>query len=427
MKKFTLVRRILAGTIACLFLLTGCATGSSSSQGGEGGSAAQSGTQAAGESAKKITIFQAKVEIIDQLEAAAKEYQTETGVEVEVRGTTGDDYLQRLKADMANDQGPTIFSLAPGAEVTQMANYLADLSDVSFAKDISEGMGSEIDGKLVGIPYSVEGFGIVYNKDLIASGSVKDYDSFVSMMQEQQKNGINGFGLSQESYFLIGHILNHPFSVLPNMEEYMDKLNKGEVKMAETPEFQEFAKFYAAVREYSYNPLEVNYDKECGDFATGKTASIHQGDWCYGMFEDYDVTFEMGMMPFPINGNDKLAVSVPMVWAVNGQVSEAEIQAGKDFLNWLHTSETGKRYITEEFGFIPAVNTIKSDAMDPLSAEVSRYVTEGKTLPWATNFYPAGIVDVHLVPVAQKFFTTDMTPEEFLVELDAAWAAANGR
>lgn len=47
--------------------------------------------------ADKIVIFQSKVEITDQLEAAAKAYTEETGVEVEVWGTTGDDYLQQLK------------------------------------------------------------------------------------------------------------------------------------------------------------------------------------------------------------------------------------------------------------------------------------------------------------------------------------------
>jgi raffinose/stachyose/melibiose transport system substrate-binding protein len=211
------------------------------------------------------------------------------------------------------------------------------------------------------------------------------------------------------------------------MEEYMDRLAKGQVKMAETPEFQEFAKFYAAIRDNSYNPLEVNYDKECGDFATGKTAAIHQGNWAYGMFADYTMNFEMGLMPFPLKGNNKLAVSVPSVWVVNNQAPEAQRKLAKDFITWLHTSETGKRFITDEFGFIPVVKGISSSKLDPLSAEVSRYATEGKTIPWATSLYPVGIVDVYLVPVAQQFFTSKQSPQDFLIALDKAWDKANGR
>lgn len=377
------------------------------------------------ESADKIIIFQSKVEITDQLEELAETYEDETGVEVEVWGTTGDDYVQQLKTKLANGQGPTVFSLAPGAESETMQNYLADLSDLSFIDKIVDGMANEIDGKVVGIPYTMEGFGMVYNKDLINADEITDYDSFVQMLQEQKENGINGFGLSQESFFLIGHILNTPFALQEDPDGFIEKLNAGEVKMADTPEFQEFAKFYAAIRDNSYNPLETNYDKECGDFATGKTAAIHQGNWCYSMFADYDVDFEMGLAPLPICGNDKIAVSVPAAWYVNSQASDAEQQAGKDFLEWLYTSESGQDYLMNEFGFLPVVDGMENDELDPLSQQVADAAAEGKTISWALNQWPAGIADVYLAPVAEQFFTSDMSCEDFLAALDDAWAQAN--
>lgn len=180
-----------------------------------------------------------------------------------------------------------------------------------------------------------------------------------------------------------------------------------------------------AIRENTNNPLEVKYDKETGDFAMGKSASIHQGNWCYGMFADYDVNFEMGMMPLPILGNDKIAVSVPTCWYVNSQATDAEIQAGKDFIEWLYTSETGKKYLMEEFGFIPVVANMKNEKLDPLSQAVAEYTNGGKTIPWPMNSYwPAGIVDVYLVPVAQEFFTTNMTGTELLQALNEAFVEA---
>jgi raffinose/stachyose/melibiose transport system substrate-binding protein len=382
----------------------------------------------AGEGTKeKFVIFQSKVEIIDQLDAAARDYQAETGVEVEVWSTTGDDYFHQLKTRIANNQGPALFSAAPGAETAQIANYLEDLGDLPFVSGIADSLLGKEEGRIIGIPYTVEGFGMVYNKSLINPAQVKDYDSFVKMLQDNKAKKINGFGLSQESYFLIGHILNTPFAIRPDRESYMDLLNRGEVKMADTPEFREFAEFYAAIREYSYNPLEVNYDKECGDFATGKTAAIHQGNWSYSMFRDYDLGFEMGLAAFPLMGNDKLAVSVPTVWVINAQAPEAQKKKAKDFLTWLYTSPSGIRHMTEGFGFIPLVKGVESGSLDPLSAEVSRYAASGNIIPWVVNNYPAGIVDVHLVPVAQRFFTSRMSAGEFLEALDAAWAKANGR
>ncbi len=376
------------------------------------------------ESAKKIVLFQSKVEISDQLEACAAKYQEETGVEVEVWGTTGDDYLQQLKMRLANNEGPTVFSLAPGSESKELKAYLADLSDLSFVGDIADNMANVIDDKVVGIPYTLEGFGVVYNKNLIDASKVTDFASFEKMLKDQKAAGINGFSLSQESYFLIGHILNTPFALQADPMDYINKLVGGEVTMKDTPEFVDFANFMVAIRENTKNPLEVNYDTETGDFATGKSASIHQGNWCYGMFADYDVDFDMGMMPLPVSGNDKIAVSVPACWYVNSQASAAEIQAGKDFVNWLYTSETGKKYLMDEFGFIPVVSTMESTKLDPLSQSVSDYAAEGKTISWPMSYWPAGIVDVYLVPVAQEFFTSDMTADEFLDALTKAFVEA---
>lgn len=376
-------------------------------------------------SAKKIVLFQSKVEIVDQLEDLAADYKDETGVEVEVWGTTGDDYFQQLKTKLANNQGPTVFSLLPGAESEQMKSYLADLSDLSFVDKISEGMANKMDDKVMGIPYTAEGFGLVYNKSMYDPEKVKDTDSLIKFLEDEKAQEVNGLGLSQESYFLIGHILNTPFALQEDPSDYIKKLAAGEVKMADTPEFQEFAKLYAAIRDNTSNPLEQTYDKEIGDFASGKSASIHQGNWAASMFKDYELDFEMGLAPLPLGGNDKLCVSVPGAWYVNSQASAEEQQAGKDFLEWLYTSEKGTDYLMNVFGFIPVIEGMESENMDALSMEVAQYIADGNTITWPMNEWPAGMVDVYIVPVAQEFFTTDMSPEDFLTKLDEAWASAS--
>jgi len=144
---------LLAMTLIVSMLLSGC--GQSSSK--EKASDADTGTDTTGgaatgaaadtetvKAADKIIIFQSKVEIADQLEALGKVYTEETGVEVEIWGTTGDDYLQQLKIKLSNNQGPTVFSLAPGSEAEDLKAYLADLSDLSFIGDIAENMAYEL-------------------------------------------------------------------------------------------------------------------------------------------------------------------------------------------------------------------------------------------------------------------------------------------
>ncbi|WP_241536012.1 sugar ABC transporter substrate-binding protein [Indiicoccus explosivorum] len=341
---------------------------------------------------------------------------------MEVIGTTGDDYFQQLQIRLSNGTGPSIFSLQNTSEAERLESYVYDLSGEAFTENIAPNMALMLDDKLVGIPYGVEGFGLVYNEELVNPEDITDYESFVSTIEELEAEGITGLSLSQEAYFLIGHILNYPFSLQEDPVEFIEQLNAGEVSLAETEEFQEFADFLEAIRAQEVNPLEVTYDTQVGDFAAGNTAMIHQGNWVAPMLEDFGVDFEVGLAPFPLEGNDKIAVGVGSNWAVNANKEPEEIAASIAFLEWLHTSEEGKRIIVEEFGFIPAMTNIEAEGLDPISQAVLEASNSGETIMWSHNYFPAGIIPNDLAPAAQEFFISeDMTGEEFLENLDAAW------
>ncbi|MGO1058501.1 sugar ABC transporter substrate-binding protein [Planococcus sp. FY231025] len=395
-------------------------TGLAACSGGE-----ETATEGEEGGAEKITIFQTKVEISDQLEAAAETYTEETGVDVEVIGTTGDDYLQQLQIRLNNGTGPSIMSLQNSTVAESLKSYVYDLSDEEFVSNIAPNMALTLDDKIVGIPYGVEGFGLVYNKDMVKPEDIKDLESFTSTLEKFKAEDINGLGLSSEDYFLIGHISNYPFSLQEDPEAFMDKLTNGETTMAETEEFQRFGEFMEVIRANTPSPLGGSYDQQVGDFAAGKTAMIHQGNWASGLLKDFEVDFEVGMAPFPLEGNDKLAVGVGSNWAVNAEKEPEEIEAAVDFLEWLHTSETGQKIIVEEFGFIPAMTNIEANDLDPLSKAVFEASNSGETIPWSHNYYPANMVPNDFAPAAEEFFANeDMTGEEFISNLDAAWQNA---
>lgn len=409
---------VLLFAITLMLVLGACGGGDNNAGENEG----NSGDPDAG---KKFTIFQSKVEISEELEALVEEYEEETGVEVEVWGTTGDDYFQQLQINLNSDQGPTIFDLEGVVQAEKVHSFLYDLSDESYVGDIAPDMELVYEDKIVGIPYGVEGFGIVYNKDIVNPDEITDFDSFANAVKELEGEGINPYGLSEDAYFLIGHMSNYPFSIQDDHFEFIDELTAGNVTMAETDAFQEFGQFMEVIRDHTKNPLEVTYDQAVGDFATGESAMLHQGNWAYGMFEDYDIDFEMGMMPFPLEGNDKLAVGVGSSWAINGTKDQAEIDAARDFLEWMFTSETGHHYIVEEFGFVPAMTTIEAEGLDPLSQDVLDASNSGETIPWSHAYYPANYIVNDLTPVAEEFFLEDsVTGEQFIENMENAFQNA---
>lgn len=370
-----------------------------------------------------ISIFQNKNSIVDQLEAMAQEYTELTGVKVEIMGAAGDNYQDTLVGKLTSGQGPTIFSVSEGAQLEKLNSYLYDLSDQSYVDQIADGMALEVDGKVLGIPYAVEGYGLVYNESLMNGKTISNLDEFTAVAEEFRGQGIDFMELSDKAFFLIGHILNVPFALQDDYKDYLEKLNAGEVKMAETPEFQEWAKFMEVIRDTSENPMSITYDDQAANLATGKTVSIHQGNWVWLMFNDYGIDFDMSIAPLPVMGNDKICSGIPNAWVINNQKSQEEIDEALKFFEWMFTTERGHYYITEEFGFIPAMKNIDAGELDPLASSVHEYVMNGKTLPWTYNYWPDGMVNNQIMAVGQKFFSdSSMTGEQLLEALDQAWS-----
>lgn len=371
-----------------------------------------------------ITIFQDKVEISDQLEELAAIYTEETGIDVEVWGTTGSDYFQQLQVRLNSNQGPSIFSIQQFTELERIHSYVYDMSDESYVDFIMEDMALEYEGNVYGVPYGLEGFGLVYNADLINPDDITDYNSFANTLESFEDEDVTGISLASNSFFMIGHLSNYPFSLQDDTYEMIQKLNNEEISLTDYDEFYELGRFLEAIREYSANPMEVSYDQQIGDFATGQTAMIHQGNWAAPMFDDYDLDFEMGMMPFPLAGNDQLAVGVASSWAINNDKDDAEIEAANDFIEWMMTSDIGHDYLVNEFEFVPAFNNVdlEDGALDPLSQAVYDASEAGNTLPWSHIYFPANSVRNNLLPPTEEFFLDDsITPEEYVEMLDEAW------
>src|SRR5699024_22576 len=221
MKTFKRGIVLLLTSFALMALLVACGSNGEGTQNNEDG-----------KDVNKITVFQSKVEISEELEELAKVYEEETGVEVEVWGTTGDGYFAQLMTRLNSNQGPSIFNVSDIVEAQDIEPYLYDMSNEDYIEHIAPDMELEIDGKVVGLPYGVEGFGLIYNKYLINSEEITDLDSLVKVLEDFEEEGINGLQLSQEAYFLIGHISNYAFSVIEDNVEFMEKLSAGEVHLS---------------------------------------------------------------------------------------------------------------------------------------------------------------------------------------------------
>ena len=109
-----------------------------------------------------------------------------------------------------------------------------------------------------------------------------------------------------------------------------------------------------------------------------------------------------------------------------GELTQIRVikKAAKDFLNWLYTSDEGKKIIIEDCGFIPAYKGYDSDALqptDPLAKTVSKYAAEGNTLPWVFMGYPTGFGETQLGAGIQSYFAGEKTWDEVVKQAKEDW------
>ena len=133
------------------------------------GALAACGSSTSGDDAKgKVYYLNFKPEAADQWTALAKEYTKEKGVEVKVQTAASGTYEQTLKSEIAKTEAPTLFQVNGPVGYQNWKKYTADMSNTDVYKELANQDVALKDGdKVVGVPYVMETYGLIYNKDIL--------------------------------------------------------------------------------------------------------------------------------------------------------------------------------------------------------------------------------------------------------------------
>lgn len=396
-----------------------------------------------------IDIFQFKVEAKDAIEKAATEYQKlHENVKINIQTVGGgDDYGSALKAKFQSGEEPTIYNIGGPQDTLDWSEKLEDLTDADLTKEALDNTLGAVtkDGKVYGFPFALEGYGFIYNKNIFTAAGIdaekiKTYAELEAAVKtlDSKKADLkidSVFALPGKEKWVTGlHTSNLAFS-----NEFADGTETFNAKEISFKYADQLKKILDIQMNYAYMPdgtkpsiNGVDYSTQVEkEFSLGKVAMIQQGNWVYGSVNgiDAELSENIGILPIPVDGvkEDCLPVGVPMYWAVNSTKTDAEKKAAKDFLNWLNTSEAGKKMIIEDFKFIPAYKGYDSDELqpsDPLAKTIAKYASEGKTMPWVFMGYPTGWGEEKLGGFLQKYFAGEMTWEQVIKTAQDSWKEA---
>jgi raffinose/stachyose/melibiose transport system substrate-binding protein len=371
-----------------------------------------------------------KPEIAEIYEKISKDYEAETGIKVKVVTAASGTYEATLTSEIAKEDPPTVFQINGPVGYQNWKDYCADLKDTELYQHLTDKSLAVMDGDGVyGIPYAVEGYGIIYNNAIMSKyfaltdrattvSSMDEVNNFATlkavvedMTAHKDALGIDGVFASTsmssgEQWRWQTHLAN-----LPLYYEFKDNTNFDNTILAglaaDTIEFKYSENFKNTYDLYTNNSCtekgllgSKTVSDSMADFALGKCAMVQNGNWAWAQIngvegntvKESDIKFMPIYTGMTGEESQGLCVGTENYFAINSKVSPEKQQASIDFINWLFTSEKGKSYVSKELGFIAPFDSF-TDAekpADPLSKEVLAWMEKDVTsVVWTFAAFPS--------------------------------------
>ena len=351
-----------------------------------------------------IVIVQNKVEITSQMEEFAKLYEEKTGVPVKViTGGGSSDYNTVLKAEMQSGREPDIFVIEGPSSYELWKDKIADQTGAEWTQYTAAAY--MVDGKAVGFPVAVEGYGLAYNKSILDKAGIDPatlttYDAYAAAF-EKLDSMKEELGLDMVVSMVAGTTTGmtwvtglHNFNVYltvgneRNDTTYIDQVLEGKV---DDQRFHQYCQYVALIFKYSDPDMLLNgtQDSQLAAFANGKAAFYHQGNWMDPSLVAMNPDFEIAYAPhaFLHEETDGILVNPPSWYVINENGNKDEALA---YLNFLATSEEGADYMVNKAAMVPAFTNVTLAPSSPLSKSVMEWNAAGKTYDWQQYKLPDG-------------------------------------
>lgn len=369
-----------------------------------------------------------KPEIANVYEEIAKAYGKETGKKIVVETAAANNYESTLTAKMSTNEAPTIFQVNGPLGYANWKDYCKNLENAKISDIVADDdLLLTTDEGIFGIPYVIEGYGIIYNnkimekffslpdrKTKISSAdeiqSFEDLKEVVEEMTQRKKDlGIEGVFASTslkpgEDWRWQTHLLNIP--VHYEFDENDINLETEDVQNFNFIYSDNYKKIFDLYLNNSVTDKKLLGSKIVGDsmaeFALGKCAMVQNGNWAYSQIKEVGGNTvkeeDVKMMPIYMGIDDEgqgLCIGTENYLCINNKASENAQKEAEDFLYWLFSSETGKKYVQDELGFMTPFETFseKENPDDPLAQEVIKWMNKEDvhTIPWDFTVFPSQV------------------------------------
>ncbi|NLV57693.1 MAG: carbohydrate ABC transporter substrate-binding protein [Clostridiales bacterium] len=376
-----------------------------------------------------ISLANLKVEIDVPLKAYAEAYSAANGFNVKVDTFGGgQDYHGMVMAALQSGEMYDIFMIEGIGGYNTWKDSLYDLTGQPFVEATSLAYAPE--GKVVGFPIAVEGFGIGYNAEILEKAGIDPATLTTLSAFEEACKKLDGM---KEELGITAPIAmaastsggmwwvaaQHNFNaywkgnLAYNDNSIVELALKGEV---DKERLTQYAKFLRVMCDYADQDvlLNGNYDAQINLFGTGKAAFIQQGNWTDPNFKDLGATFKRGYIAevWTDEPTTAIMVAAPSYFVVNA--NSPHVDEAIKFLNDMALTEAGQNYMVKEAGMVPAFSGVTVEPEGQFSQAVMKAAGSGDAFGWGFAEMPDGFNMDVLGPIFELFAAGQLDIDGFV-------------
>lgn len=386
------------------------------------------------------------------LQEMAKQYETATGVKVDVQLFPGDQEVeQKMEAAIQAGTAPDVYTTNGSADPAKIAakarwakaggmlnldkyvtgdwrkNYISSLlGNISFAP----GNQYAVEPGLYGLPLDAVNMQILYNKELFKKAGLnpdnppKTWAEFIAAGKKLKAAGITPFAAGFGTWLGISLWEVYAWNIM-GQDQLLSAQNNG--KRFTHANWVKTFQIFADMRDAGMLAEGIaTWDNPDAErlFAQGKAAMMYNGSWTFGVLRNTNpelVPITGAMLP-PSAGKYPVYVQggYGAVLAVNAS-SPSKDEAIK-FLQWITGPEQQAKYAKESFN-LPASSSVTKRVK--LEGGIGEFADDsGRIIPNVGLKGRPGDVDTTIIRGIQSIVLKQKTPAQVVKECNAAWEAA---
>lgn len=401
------ISTIVLAVLLMAALLVGCGATPSPTQSSSAPADSSAPASEAPKAPVKITFMNTKGEIAAQIEEAAKLFSSENaGITLEIVPVpAGKSPFEALSAMYNSGNAPTLSMIDPG-DIPRLKDNFLSLNNEKWMADAVEGTTkvSTIDGTTYAFPFTIEGFSLIYNKQVLDKAYGGSFDpstittraALKEAFDKVEATGVKAVHISPMDWSLGAHMFSLTYIVegKGNQAAY-DKLfadlKAGSFDLANNASFNAWVDTFDILKSYNIDkadPLAPAYEKGPELIAKGQVGFWYMGNWAWPQIKQFDTANEQyGFIPFPMSdnasdyGNNSIVAFPSKFVAIDKTQNTPEQQeAAKKFLNWLVYEKSGQDALVNKMNLVPAYKNITLPIADPLGRSISEFMANGKSV-----------------------------------------------